>query len=97
MDALLRTLGRTAGTVDERIARLEKDQAYPLTEEGRTRIMADAEATPEMKAKAETRLRELNAKPPRGTGGRLTIDPARTRRSSATFTTSYERQRVRPC
>jgi uncharacterized protein (DUF885 family) len=41
MDAILRTLGRTTGTVNERIAQLSKDQAYPLTEDGRAQIMAD--------------------------------------------------------
>ncbi len=41
MDAILRRLGRTTGSVNERIAQLEKDQAYPLTEEGRAQIMAD--------------------------------------------------------
>jgi uncharacterized protein (DUF885 family) len=41
MDAILRRLGRTEGSVSERIARLQKDLAYPLSAEGRTRIMAD--------------------------------------------------------
>lgn len=44
MDALLRKLGRTQGTVKERIAQLEKDLSYPITEEGRTQIMADIDA-----------------------------------------------------
>jgi uncharacterized protein (DUF885 family) len=43
MDALLRQLGRTQGSVKDRIEQLKTDQAYPLTEEGRTRIMADVE------------------------------------------------------
>jgi uncharacterized protein (DUF885 family) len=43
MDAVLRKLGRTTGTVNERIAQLSKDQAYPLTDEGRARIMADVD------------------------------------------------------
>ena len=41
MDAILRKLGRTEGSVRDRIRRLEQDLAYPLTDEGRTRIMAD--------------------------------------------------------
>jgi uncharacterized protein (DUF885 family) len=43
MDELLDRLGRTEGSVADRIARLEKDLAYPLTDEGRERIMADIE------------------------------------------------------
>jgi uncharacterized protein (DUF885 family) len=41
MDATFRKIGRTTGTVKERIAQLEKDLAYPLTEAGRMQIMAD--------------------------------------------------------
>ena len=41
MDSILRKLGRANGSVKERIAQLEKDLAYPLAQEGRTRIMAD--------------------------------------------------------
>lgn len=44
MDDVFRQIGRTEGTVKERIAQLKKDQAYPLTEEGREKIMADADA-----------------------------------------------------
>ena len=44
MDGVLRTLGRSDGSVRERVARLEKDLAYPLTPEGRTHIMADVDA-----------------------------------------------------
>ena len=43
MDAILRKLGRSTGTVNERIEKLRADLAYPLTDEGRTRIMADIE------------------------------------------------------
>jgi uncharacterized protein (DUF885 family)/quercetin dioxygenase-like cupin family protein len=45
MDDVLRQIGRTEGTVTERIAQLKKEQAYPLTEAGRTQIMSDANAT----------------------------------------------------
>jgi uncharacterized protein (DUF885 family) len=41
MDAILRKLGRTGGTVKERIEKLRQDLSYPLTDEGRTRIMSD--------------------------------------------------------
>ena len=41
MDQVLRKLGRTNGTVKERIAQLRKDLSYPLTEDGRTQIMSD--------------------------------------------------------
>ncbi len=41
MDAIFKKIGRTEGTVKQRIEQLEKDQAYPLNAEGRTRIMAD--------------------------------------------------------
>lgn len=43
MDAILRRLGRTEGSVKDRVERLKKDLAYPLTEDGRTAIMADVE------------------------------------------------------
>ena len=43
MDALLRQLGRTQGSVKDRIEQLKKDRAYPLTDEGRVQIMADIE------------------------------------------------------
>jgi uncharacterized protein (DUF885 family) len=41
MDAVLRKLGRSTGTVKDRVAQLKKDLSYPLTEEGRKQIMAD--------------------------------------------------------
>lgn len=44
MDDVLRTLGRTEGTITARVEVLQKEQAYPLTEDGRTKIMADADA-----------------------------------------------------
>lgn len=43
MDGLLQQLGRTQGSVKERVQQLRKDLAYPLTEEGRAQIMADTE------------------------------------------------------
>ena len=44
MDGILRRLGRTQGSVKDRIAQLKKDLAYPLTEDGRTLIMAEVNA-----------------------------------------------------
>ena len=44
MDEVLRKLGRSNGTVKERIAQLRKDLSYPLTEDGRKQIMADTDA-----------------------------------------------------
>jgi uncharacterized protein (DUF885 family) len=43
MDSILRKLGRTQGSVKDRIDQLKKDLSYPLTEDGRTRIMADVD------------------------------------------------------
>jgi uncharacterized protein (DUF885 family) len=43
MDTILRRLGRTQGSVKERVEQLKKDQAYPLTEDGRAIIMKDVE------------------------------------------------------
>lgn len=45
MDAILRKLGRTAGSVNQRIERLKADLSYPGTSDGRSRIMADIETT----------------------------------------------------
>jgi uncharacterized protein (DUF885 family) len=53
MDAILRKLGRTTGSVNERVAQLKKDQSYPETDEGRARIMADIDT---MIRDAEKRL-----------------------------------------
>jgi uncharacterized protein (DUF885 family) len=44
MDAVLRKLGRSTGTVKDRVAQLKKDLSYPLTEDGRKEIMADIDA-----------------------------------------------------
>jgi uncharacterized protein (DUF885 family) len=43
MDAIFRRLGRTEGSVKDRIAKLKIDMGYPLTQEGRTAIMSDTE------------------------------------------------------
>lgn len=43
MDEILRRLGRTDGSVKERVAKLKQDLGYPHTEEGRVLIMADVE------------------------------------------------------
>ena len=44
MDAVLRKLGRSTGTVKDRVAQLKKDLSYPMTEDGRKQIMADIDA-----------------------------------------------------
>ena len=44
MDTLLRQIGRTDGTVKDRIEKLKIDLAYPPTDAGRTMIMADVES-----------------------------------------------------
>jgi len=44
MEDVLQSLGRTQGTLAARIEALKKEQAYPLTEDGRAKIMADADA-----------------------------------------------------
>jgi uncharacterized protein (DUF885 family) len=41
MDGILRKLGRSNGTVKERVAQLKRDLSYPITEDGRKQIMAD--------------------------------------------------------
>ena len=43
MEGILRKLGRTEGPLKDRIKAIEKSQSYPLTEDGRTMIMADVE------------------------------------------------------
>jgi uncharacterized protein (DUF885 family) len=44
MDGILRKLGRTDGTVKDRMQKLAADLSYPITSEGRTKIMADIDA-----------------------------------------------------
>jgi uncharacterized protein (DUF885 family) len=44
MGRVLQQLGRTEGSVSERIAQLKKEQAYPLTDDGRAQLIADADA-----------------------------------------------------
>ena len=41
MDAILRKLGRSNGTVKARVEQLKKDLSYPVAEAGRKQIMAD--------------------------------------------------------
>jgi uncharacterized protein (DUF885 family) len=43
MDTILRRLGRTQGSVKDRVARLRDDLKYPNTEDGRRVIMTDVE------------------------------------------------------
>jgi uncharacterized protein (DUF885 family) len=43
MHTILKRLGRTEGSVAERVHQLKKDLAYPLTEDGRAQIMRDVD------------------------------------------------------
>ena len=43
IDSILRQLGRTEGSVKERVEKLKYDLRYPETDEGRKQIMADVE------------------------------------------------------
>src|SRR5437773_4032214 len=46
MDAILRRMGRTEGSVKERMAKLQEDQPkFPATEQGRADYIADIENT----------------------------------------------------
>ncbi len=56
MDAILRSLGRTEGTVRTRVEALRKDLAYPDTVAGRDALMADIES---MMRDAERRAEAL--------------------------------------
>lgn len=56
MGAILTRLGRTEGSLQARIDQLKKEQGYPLTDEGRARIMTDIDA---ILKDAQARSREL--------------------------------------
>ncbi len=62
MDALLKQLGRSSGSLQARIDQLEKDSAYPLTEEGRAQIMRDIDG---MMRDAQQRSMSLFIKTPK--------------------------------
>jgi uncharacterized protein (DUF885 family) len=62
MDAIFRRLGRTTGSVKDRIAVLKTDLAYPLTEQGRAQILADVE---QMMRDAERRAAPMFDKTPK--------------------------------
>ncbi|OFW27338.1 MAG: hypothetical protein A3H97_10845 [Acidobacteria bacterium RIFCSPLOWO2_02_FULL_65_29] len=64
MDALLRRIGRTDGSVNARVDQLKRDHAYPLTEDGRTRIMADIETMLRDAEKRAATLFDLRPKAP---------------------------------
>ena len=64
MDAILRKLGRTEGTVKQRMEKLAADLSYPLTNEGRARIMADIDALIRDADKRSTALFDLRPKSP---------------------------------
>lgn len=69
MDTILRRLGRTEGSVKDRIEKLRLDLRYPLTEEGRGIIMADADA---ILRDAEKRAAALFDKTPKS---RVVVQP----------------------
>jgi uncharacterized protein (DUF885 family) len=62
MDTIFRKLGRQQGSIPARVEQLEKDLAYPITEAGRTTIMADANA---IVRDAQERSKALFARTPR--------------------------------
>ena len=62
MDAIFRRLGRTQGSLKERIEKLKKDLGYPVTEDGRVQIMADVER---MMRDAQKRSQALFDKTPK--------------------------------
>jgi uncharacterized protein (DUF885 family) len=64
MDAILRKLGRTDGTVKQRMEKLAADLSYPNTSDGRTRIMADIDAMIRDADQRSTALFDLRPKSP---------------------------------
>jgi uncharacterized protein (DUF885 family) len=62
MDTILRQLGRTEGSVKDRIEKLKLDSSYPNNDEGRKRIMADVE---QILRDAEQRSKTLFDKTPK--------------------------------
>jgi uncharacterized protein (DUF885 family) len=64
MDAVLRQLGRTEGSVKDRIEKLKQDRSYPNTEDGRARIMADVEGILRDAEKRAVSLFDLRPKAP---------------------------------
>lgn len=64
MDAILRKLGRTEGTVKQRMEKLAADLSYPNTNDGRTRIMADIDGMIRDAAARSNTLFDLRPKSP---------------------------------
>jgi uncharacterized protein (DUF885 family) len=64
MDAILRKLGRTDGTVKQRMEKLSADLSYPITSEGRARIMADIDTMIRDADKRSNTLFDLRPKSP---------------------------------
>jgi uncharacterized protein (DUF885 family) len=64
MDELFRKLGRSEGSVKDRIAQMKRDMAYPLTEDGRRLIMADVEQIMRDAEKRSTTLFDKRPKAP---------------------------------
>jgi len=64
MDRILRTIGRTKGSVKERIAQLKVDQAYADDAQGRARIMADVDTIIRDAERRSAALFDLRPKTP---------------------------------
>ena len=64
MDQILRKMGRTQGTVKERIAQLDRELHYPETEAGRAQIMADIQNILQDALKRSQSLFDLRPKSP---------------------------------
>ena len=62
MDSLLRQLGHAQGSIADRINQLKDEQRYPVTDEGRTRLMADVNG---FIRDAQTRAASLFERTPR--------------------------------
>ena len=64
MDAILRKLGRASGTVKDRMQKLQSDLSYPITDEGRARIMADIDVMIRDADRRSSALFDLRPKAP---------------------------------
>lgn len=64
MDTILRSLGRSQGTVNARVGQLKTKLAYPETDAGRARIMADIDAMIRDAEKRADALFDLRPKTP---------------------------------
>ena len=91
MDAILRTLGRTQGSVKDRVEQLKKDLSYPLTEDGRTQIMADIDR---IMRDAEQRAVIAIRSRPEGAGRRAALPAVPAKPTPPPATPSPARRRI---